>query len=140
MLLEWVVHPARRRPLAVVGTVLYGGLVSVAVQLAFGHPLYTLIAAAAVLLAAGDFLLPAVYRLTATGARRDGWGGRRELTWEQVASVWERPDGLFLSREGRPSRVLPRGLLLLWGHHAEQVRTLVAQHATARRTWPEVAP
>lgn len=134
-LLAWRVHPARARPAMAAVTVLFIAGVACLTHAAYHAFWLTMLAVLFLSGAAGEFLFPSHYVLTAEGASRQSWlGVRQQVAWPDVLAVYRFEDGLKLSTAARPGPLEPhRGLYLRWGGERDAVLAIVDERATARR-------
>jgi hypothetical protein len=111
--LEWRVHLARRQPARAVAAlaIIFGA--AVGTQAAFGWLSLSLATAALLFAAAGEFLFPITYRLTADGVEARNPFAWRRIAWKEVKRVYAGNEEIKLSPFAERDRREPfRGVLL----------------------------
>ncbi|MCS7264840.1 MAG: hypothetical protein NZ805_08415 [Armatimonadetes bacterium] len=125
ILLEWIVHLARKRPAKAAMTIAI-----IAFVLAFGwiwvHPFVAFLMALFLLNIVGEFLFPVRYKVTKEGVEVSSFLHKRKIRWEQIRRLEVFNDSLFLSPYPKPSRLDNlRGLWLRWDGEPEGFQRLI---------------
>ncbi len=120
VLLSWRTHLARRQPRRAGGVIALVLAAAGLVLISSRNPLLAVGCVLALSAAAGEFLFPIHYRLTARGAYMRNFLSLRFLPWTQVRRCHRGPRGIKLSPLAYPSRLEAFRGLHLWVEGARQ--------------------
>lgn len=130
--LEWSVWLAKRDPVRAAGTVLLALAAGGLAAYVFRSPVAAVVAAALLLGAVGEFLLPVEYRLTAEGAEARNLCYWRKIAWTEVKRVALGEEGIKLSPLACDSpREAFRGVLLRFAGNRQDVIAAVQRFRDA---------
>jgi hypothetical protein len=133
MTYEWTCHPARRRPQDVFLVVAVVLLSSWAVMVSLESSLLALLAAAILLIAVSQFLLPTRYRLDDVGVSEKRLFRHRSRAWSDLRRVQIGPGAALVTPFARPSWLdRQRGIMLyLDGADRDQVVAILRERIPA---------
>lgn len=133
--MEWTVHPIRRHHgrtvlLVLILAVTLGGL-----WVETREPLWVVFAAAILMIAVRQYLLPTTYILDADGARSVFCGVSRKKDWSQIRSHYRDKNGVLLSTFPARSRMETfRGLYLIFDANGDEVMRVVRERTEKARS------
>lgn len=126
--LEYVAHPARRRPLRAFFALLVIGLVGVVALFAVGAVL-ALFAILALGFSIAAFLFPSRVRMDEQGVAVSRFGLTRRRGWTDIRRVKSGADAVLLTPFARPTVLdRTRGLVVFFGDHRDDVMSKIREN------------
>ncbi|HZT40759.1 MAG TPA: hypothetical protein VFA07_01150 [Chthonomonadaceae bacterium] len=143
-MLAWRVHLLRRDPSRLPALLMVLLLAMACVWMMFGALLPVLAAVLLLLGAAGEYLFPLSYQITAEGVFANTLAGRNALPWKEARRCWRERGGLIVTPLAKPSRLDAfRGVLVRFapdGEPGDRASVLEAIRRCAPDLLPEAAP
>lgn len=124
--LEWTVHPVRRKPLISVLVTLFIVAVGIIIYVSTESQLFTILGLLIMSLALAKFYVPTKFRLSDKNIMIAGTTQKLYKDWQQFRTFYPDKNGVFLSPFVEPNRLENfRGLYLMTDKNKDEVTAFV---------------